>query len=93
MKIRRWPSVRMVFIWWALITTLACVTYVAYDRSLPPDELLMANTWSFQLLVSILFVAFPSFAALLLFMLVGAIAKRHVLTRRSSESPPAPAEL
>jgi hypothetical protein len=67
---------------WAFLTLVACTCYVVYLRTLPPDELVMANTLSFQVLVSVLFVAVPSFGLLLVVLLVGAVL-RSVRSRRS----------
>ena len=71
-----------VLLAWALITLVACLGYLLYLRTLPPDELVMANTLSFQVLVSALFVAVPSFGLLLVFLLVGAILRSIVAQRK-----------
>ena len=71
----RWPSIHIVAASWLVLTLLACGGYVAHLRTLPLDDLVLANTWSFQCLIALLFVGTPSFAALLLLMLFGAIAK------------------
>ena len=72
-----WPSLRRVVIVWVALTAGACVTYIGYARSLPPDELLMANTLSFQAIAALLIVGLPSLACLFLFLFVGSLLKRR----------------
>ncbi len=79
-----WPSLRVVLAVWATLTLLAGCMYVVYLRTLPPDELVMANTLSFQVMVASLFVGVPAFALLLLFLLAGSILKPWLLRSRES---------
>jgi hypothetical protein len=72
-----WPSLRRVVTVWMALTACACFIYVAYLRSLPPDELLMANTLSFQVISALLMVGLPSLACLFLFLFVGSMLKRR----------------
>ena len=69
--------------YWAVATLLLCAAYVAYVRTLPPDDLVMANTWSFQILVSLLVVGGPSLLALFLFLFFGSIWR----SLRSNRAP------
>ena len=61
-----------------MLTLIAMTGFVIYARALPPDELVMANTLSFQGMVSALVVGLPSCGLLLVFMLVGAMLKRQL---------------
>jgi hypothetical protein len=60
---------------WVTLTALAYLAYIAYLRSQPPDELVMASSWSFQALIGVVVVGVPSLVFLFLFLLVGSIAK------------------
>jgi TRAP-type C4-dicarboxylate transport system permease small subunit len=60
----------------------ACVVYVLYAKTLPPDELVMANTLEFQAIMSFIFVALPSGFCLLFFLAVGALVKGRAAGRR-----------
>ena len=61
---------------WVTLTALAYLAYIAYLRSQPPDELIMASSWSFQALIGVVVVGLPSLFFLSLFLLMGSIAKR-----------------
>lgn len=67
------PSLRRVCAIWAALTVLACSSYVVYARSLPSDELVMANTLGFQVIAALLIVGLPSLACLFIFLFFGAI--------------------
>jgi len=64
-----------VLVVWGLITLVACAGYVLYLRALAPDELVIANTLSFQLLVSVISIGLPSLGLLFAFLLLGAIVR------------------
>jgi TRAP-type C4-dicarboxylate transport system permease small subunit len=67
---------------WGAATFFACVVYVLYAKTLPPDELVMANTLEFQAMMSFIFVALPSGFCLLSFLAVGALIKGRAAGRR-----------
>ncbi len=70
-----WPSLTKVLSVWCAATFSACVVYVLYAKTLPPDELVMANTLEFQVMKSFVFVALPSGFCLLFFLALGALVK------------------
>ena len=70
-----WPSLTKVLFVWSAATSFACVVYVLYARTLPRDELVMANTLEFQAMMSVIVVALPSGFCLLFFLTVGALVK------------------
>jgi len=61
-------SLRIAVSIWAVVTAAACLGYVLYLRTLPADELVMANTVSFQVLVSLFVIGLPSLVALFVFL-------------------------
>ena len=81
---KSWPSLRTVLAVWAALTAVAGCGYVVYLRTLPPDELVMANTVGFQAMVAALFVGVPSFILLLLFLLAGSILKARLRGGKAS---------
>jgi hypothetical protein len=74
---------RKVTYYWAVATVFLCAGYVVYVRTLPPDELVMANTLPFQILVSLLVVGGPCLVALLLWVLGGKVLR----SLRSNSTP------
>ena len=74
-KMRTWPTLKRVLLVWGIGTALACVAFVLYAQTLPRDELVVANTLSFQAMMSVIVVAIPSGIGLLCFLLVGALVK------------------
>ena len=74
---------RKIIFYWAVITIILCVGFVIYSRTRPPDELVMANSLGFQVLVSLLFVGGPSLFVLFLVLFFGALIFRR---RRSNPS-------
>jgi len=74
---------RKIIFYWAVITTILCVAFVIYFRTRPPDELVMANSLGFQVVVSVLFVGGPSLLILFLVLFFGALILRR---RRSNPS-------
>jgi uncharacterized membrane protein YczE len=72
---RTWPALRKVVSVWAVLTIAVGAGYVAHLHSLPPDELVMADTLSFQVLVAAIFVGVPAMLLLLAFLLFGAVLK------------------
>ena len=81
---KSWPSLHTVLAVWAALTVLAGCVYVVYLRTLPPDELVMANTLGFQVMVASLFVGVPALALLLLFLLAGSIFKPRLLRSKAN---------
>lgn len=79
-NLRRLPLNRLIFAW-ATVTAAYCVAFVVYARTLPPDELVMANSLGFQVLVSLFVVGLPSLLGLFLFPLCYPIV-RDLLARR-----------
>lgn len=79
----RWPELKHVIAVRAALTAIAYGAYVFYLHGLPPDELVMASTLSFQAIVGLIVLGLPSALFLLLFLLVRAIAK-HWLFEPSS---------
>ncbi len=77
-----WPSLTKVLPVWGAATFCACVVYVLYAKTLPPDELVMANTPEIQAMMSFIFVALPSGFCLLFFLAVGALVKGRAAGRR-----------
>ena len=61
----QWPKLRHVIVVWVALTAVACGAYVFYLHGLPPDELVMANTLSFQAIVGLIVVGLPSVLFLL----------------------------
>jgi hypothetical protein len=70
-----WPCLTTVVSAWGIATLCACGAFVLHARSLPTDDLLMANTFGFQVMTSLLMVALPSALCLFVFLGVGAIVK------------------
>lgn len=70
-----WPRLSKVCSAWGLATLCACSAFVLYARSLPPDDLLMADTLGFQVMTSLLIVALPSVFCLFVFLGAGALVK------------------
>lgn len=74
---------------WGVVTGILCAAYVVYQRMQPPDELVMANTLPFQILVSSLVVGGPCLLVLFLWMFFGAILR----SLRSNNTPHSDAKL
>jgi hypothetical protein len=82
---QQWPTLRRVLTVWATLTVLVYLTYIAYLRIQPPDELVMASTRSFQALVGVVIVGLPSLIFLFLFLFIGSMAKRWLGQRPQSQ--------
>ena len=82
---KHWPSLRTALTVWALLTLFAAGLYVAYLRTLPVDELVVANTLRFQIAVASVVVGVPAAGLLLLFLMVGAIIKGGIQRRRPAQ--------
>jgi hypothetical protein len=80
----RWPSLKQVIAVWATLTAGAYCAYVFYMHSLPPDELVMASTLSFQAMIGLFVVGLPAIVFLLLFLFIGAIAKHWLVDSKTS---------
>jgi hypothetical protein len=78
-QMTRWPSLKLVLRVWSAITVVAYSAYVYYLHGLPPDELVMANTLSFQALVGLIVVGLPAVVLLFTVLLVGSIGKRWLV--------------
>jgi len=74
---------RRIINYWAVATILLCAAYVVYVRTLPPDELVMANTLPFQIMVSALVVGGPCLVVLFLWLFFGSILRSW----RSNHTP------
>lgn len=70
-----WPRLTRVLSAWGIATLSACGAFLLHARSLPPDDLLMANTLGFQVMTSLLIVALPSLFCLFIFLGAGALIK------------------
>jgi hypothetical protein len=68
---------RNIVFYWAISTAVMCAGYVVYLRTLPPDDLVMANSLGFQVLVSLFVVGGSSLFVLLLVLLVRAMFGRR----------------
>lgn len=75
----RWPSLKSVLLAWSGLTAFAYVAYVSYLHALPPDELVMSSTLSFQAAIGLIVVGLPAVTFLFLALLIGAIAKRWLV--------------
>ena len=82
----RWPSVKQVLAVWTALTAGAYCTYVGYLHGLPPDDLVMASTLSFQAMIGLVVVGLPAVVFLFLFLFIGAVAKRWLLDQKSSSA-------
>lgn len=82
----QWPKLKHVIVVWAAITVVAHGAYVYWLLGLPADELVMANSLSFQPSIGLIVVGLPSVVFLLLFLLVGAIAKRWLIEPKPNDS-------
>ena len=81
----RAQRMRKVMYYWAVTTLLLCAAYVVYVRTQPPDELVMANTLLFQIIVSIFVVGGPCLVVLFLWLFFGSIW-RSLRSNRAFES-------
>jgi hypothetical protein len=68
-------SLRKIIVYWACATLLLCAGFVLYSETLPRDELVMANTLSFKILVSLIVVGLPSIFGLFLVLFIGSILR------------------
>ncbi|SFR85626.1 hypothetical protein SAMN05216570_0038 [Dyella sp. OK004] len=84
---KAWPSVSSVVKVWAAMTFLASVAFVLVLHSRPPDEEAMFNDLAGQIALTIVDVVAPAFIGLLFFLLLGALIKRHVLSRHAKRQP------
>ena len=80
----RWPTLRQVLVVWAALTAGAYCAYVGYLHSMPPDDLVMASTLSFQAMIGLVVVGLPAVVFLFLFLFIGAVAKRWLLGQKPS---------
>jgi len=80
----RWPSLKQVLAAWATLAACAYCAYVFYMHSLPPDELVMASTLSFQAMIGLVVVGLPAIVFLFLFLFIGAIAKHWLVDSKTS---------
>jgi len=71
------PPLSHIITIWATLTVCAVVGFVFHARGLPPDELVMANTWIFQIIVALLVIGLPSFLLLIAFLLIGSLIWRR----------------
>ena len=76
-------SLRVTLSIWAIVTAAGCLAYVLYLRTLPPDELVMANTVSFQVLLSLCVIGLPSLVVLLVFLFGYPVARDSRARRRA----------
>jgi hypothetical protein len=80
-KSRPPPLSRIIAIW-VTLTACAVIGFVIYSHGRAPDELVMANTWGFQIVVALLFVGVPAVMLLIACLLVGSL----IWCRRPTES-------
>jgi hypothetical protein len=66
------------FTQWAAATAFLCAASVVHLRLLPPDELELANTLAFQVLLSLVIVGGPCLVALAVLRLVALLARAKV---------------
>ena len=71
------PSLSRIITIWATLTACAVIGFVFYAHGLSPDELVMANTLSFQIIVALLVIGLPSFSLLIAFLLIGSLIWRR----------------
>jgi hypothetical protein len=69
-------KMRSIIFYWAIATLVLCVAYVAYVQTLPPDELVIANSLGFQIIVSLLVVGGPCLGVLFLALFLMAVVRR-----------------
>jgi hypothetical protein len=74
---------RRIISYWAVTTALLCTAYFIYVRTLAPDELAMANTLPFQIIVSLIMVGGPCLVVLFLWLFFGSILR----SLRSNRAP------
>jgi len=66
---------RKIIVYWICATLLLCAGFVLYSETLPRDELVMANTFSFKILLSLIVVGVPSIFSLFLVLFFGPILR------------------
>ena len=76
---KSWPSLRNVLVIWGILTCAAVIGMVVYLRASPVDDLVMADTLIFQVLVALLLVGSTSVLGLIVFLLLGGICKSRLL--------------
>lgn len=76
-------SLRGAFAIWIMVTAAGCLAYVFHVRTLPPDDLVMANTVGFQILASLFVVGLPSLAGMAVFLICYPVV-RDWLARRQA---------
>jgi len=69
-------SMRSIIFYWAVATLVLCMAYVVYVRCFPPDELVMANSLGFQIIVSLLVVGGPCVVILVLIVFLTPFVRR-----------------
>lgn len=72
---------KSVLLAWTVVTAACCLAFILYARTLPPDELVVANTLGFQVLVSLFVVGLPSLLGLFLLLFIYPLV-RDLLARR-----------
>lgn len=80
-----WPSLKSVLLVWGALTAVAYVAYVFFLHGLPPDELSMGSTLSFQATIGVIVVGVPAVVLLFLALFIGAIAKRWLVEPKSRD--------
>jgi hypothetical protein len=68
-------SLRKVIAAWSVQTLVFCTAAFIYSRSLPPDELVMANSIGFRALISVLVIGGPSLIGLFMYLFFGSLAR------------------
>jgi hypothetical protein len=68
-------SLRKVIAAWGVLTLVFCTVAFIYSRSLPPDELVMANSIGFRALISVLVIGIPSLIGLFIYLFFGSLVR------------------
>jgi hypothetical protein len=82
----KWPELKTVLIAHGAISLFAFIACLLWLRSLPvKSDLVMANDFSFQVVVAMFYVGIPSIILLFLILFVGSIIKSY-RTKNNSDS-------
>jgi hypothetical protein len=68
-------SLRKVIVIWSVLTMVFCTAAFIYSGTLPPDELVMANSIGFRVLFSVVVIGIPSLIGLFMYLFVGSLIR------------------
>jgi hypothetical protein len=87
--VRAMKSLRKIIVVWAVLTVCLYGAVFIYSGSLPPDELIMANSVAFRAVASALVVGFLALIGLFIFLFFGSIVRSMFRsnTAVNTESP------